>query len=159
MPRFTRLSDIWNLIDSNLKSESRELRIHAESMLGKRSRGSTTELSLKELGCDQGLEHMYHENGCDYYLMYSDNIGGKIGTRPLGELLAEGKTVSIRNGEHGEELYLDNDSRELVPTNIVCFIVGKQGEETALFTWHPGYPLDPYTGKLHKNVGVKLHNG
>ena len=137
---------------------------YARTLLGPRTRGSTTEKALFELGSD-GLPCLvvsdrpikYVGPGFDGASVYTANVpelGGRVGARALSSFDEDDyKFIRVRKGPHGPELYIEDSCEvwtlDFFRSDEVSFVVGPDGD---LWTWHPGSVLDPLSG----NVAVKL---
>jgi len=103
---------------------------HTASLEGPRTRGSTTECALSDLDGSLPLEPLdspYILKGCRAYRSHSMKLGGRLGARPLLDVLKEGYTsaVKIRQGvgKHGPELYLDYPIKDAYMPNVNFFTV------------------------------------
>ena len=159
------VGDIVQLIISNTQSENAELAKHAKTLLGPRTRGSTTEFGLEAMPASHRLDKARPGNtdcvadGCVLYLIGdARRLNGQVKAVPLSQAFVRNLDVQIRDGEHGSELFVDADDCEGIPTNIISVIVGEFAGERAVFTWHPGPPMSPLSEGVKRTTAVKLHN-
>jgi len=157
MKGFTTLKDV----ERAMRALWREDPEYARTLLGPRTRGSTTERALFELGHDgwptlqvRDREIAYvgeGQRGAAIYTAQIPELGGRLGAVPLADLGDDQlERVRVRRGPHALELYVEGvDTSTLPPTDLVTFVVG---QDYTLWTWHPGLPLNPLDGE----VAVKL---
>ena len=181
LPELKTVGDVHDMLDEMV--EAGDLIGHVTTLLGPRTRGSTTEEGLDVLPRNRKLQVAAPSSlseGCRCFYCYAPELGGRTGAVPLGEALRTGLTVKARLGDHGEELYIDEDEGrywEVVAriigndgsesTDKISIIIGWHGEEGSqrpvIFTWHPGEPLRPFkqgwVRELHEDTAVKTHNG
>jgi hypothetical protein len=144
---------------------------HAKSLLGPRTRGSTTDRGLDELP-DLALDDVtdallttVRKPGCRYLQQIVPGMGGMLGALPYGQVSPI--LVRRRQGAHGPELYLDPPLAAAVPSELLTVILGPPGEypefaDGIVYTWHPGEPLDflkDETSQPNPYTAVKTHAG
>ena len=186
LPELKTVGDVHDMLDEMV--EAGDLIGHVTTLLGPRTRGSTTEEGLDVLPRNRKLQVAAPSSlseGCRCFYCYAPELGGRTGAVPLREALRTGLTVKSRLGDHGEELYIDEDEGrywEVVAriigndgsesTDEISIIIGWHGKEGSqrpvIFTWHPGEPLRPFFSgslmqncdwELHEDTAVKTHNG
>jgi hypothetical protein len=161
------------------------LRDHAKSLLGPRTRGSTTTWGLEDVDQLVGkhkkskvLSLMAFEvempeevkmPGCRYFKFSESYLEGTLGARALSRVLKNDwcdHEVKVRKGAHGYELYIDRTPDEWsghgVTTCEHYIILGPDETGTfpeVVYTWHPGRPLAPANKGLSDHTAVKEHNG
>jgi hypothetical protein len=146
MTTIQTVGDICNLIAANLNSNNKVLANHAKTLLGPRTEGSTTRLPLSSVNKSTPVElfdtPQLVRAKC-YIFDTPENMGAMIGVLPLLniQMLGLAQSVVIREGKHGKHLYLIGGESFIQPARDICVIVGQFGNETAVFTWHPGKPL------------------
>ena len=164
MKMMKTVQDILDLLEANLASDKEELRKHAATLVGPRTRGSTTEHGLEKLPEDRKLSHAYSPHiagGCDGYKVDGPELKGKVGAIPFGDAQDLG-TIKVREGDHGLELFLTpstlvrSDFADSFDADEIYFIIGDFEGETALFTWHPGPPLGRLEDGINTVTRVKL---
>jgi hypothetical protein len=168
--RVKTLTDFFELVAANANSTNEKVKEHARTLMGPRTRGSTTVVGLEDV-CDPAtpLANIsarvpMRDMSCEYYqCKVPAQLGARLGAIPLRLALAMGHVVHCRTGEHGPELYLDQDAVRMPPVDFVTIIVGVVGEESDVFTWHPGDPLAPVKTDegmtITDRTGVKTHRG
>ena len=143
---------------------------HARSLMGARTRGSTTVCGLEDIDDQEltvpKLAPEVVRPGVKYYFGIEPKLGGRIGTVSLDDYAATAMTlngVHVRKGRHGFELFIDEPMRPdtLRPTIGFTVIIGPDPELSPevdiVHTWHPGMPMAPCM--ITDATGVKLHNG
>lgn len=159
------IADLHNLIAANLNSTNEQLSGHAGTLLGPRTRGSTTEYGLDELPLDREIFPVYEcsavSDGVDAYWCKANELKPRLGAVELGHCIETRQAVHVREGSHGTELYLDVPPKDcnMPATDYITILVGDCAGERAVFTWHPGQPLPPVSEGLKWNTAVKRHNG
>ena len=164
---YETIGDIVKLVDRMAQSGSEELRKHAATLVGARTRGSTTQIGLSDIRLDQTIELFVSDavsQDCVCFSAAVTGLGGIVKATTLKDALEYGYDVELRNGDHGYELFIDQEDGEGfgIGTNIAYFIIGESEGQDALFTWHPGEPLEPLSGQwgpFRDTTAVKLHNG
>ena len=164
MKQLKNIGDVLDLIEANRNSSNPELAAHAETLLGPRTRGSTTKLGLESLNRDKPISEVSHESveaPCVAYRFHDRSLGGEMGAVSLCRALVASEGVVVRQGEHGPELVAVEPRVQLLQLRYegyVWVVVGECEGEQAVFTWHPGEPLKPYSpdGPLTARTGVKL---
>jgi hypothetical protein len=151
-------ADIRRLLMKNLDSNIEDVSKHAETLDGPRTRGSTTKRGLGSLPNDRPAERVYPaavnpELQC--YKLWAPELCGRIGAISLREALDSGNSVKVRNGLHGNELYMTAVG-ELPMTDNIYVIIGDFMGEQVIYTWHPGEPLGAYEDPLSDMTGVKI---
>lgn len=154
-----------------------ELSGHAQSLLGPRTRGSTTNAGLDKLPLDQEVEEMtgdlcaeVKKPGCRYFRLYAPELHGVLGAITYQTAVQRHGVNGIksREGPHGPELFIDRPqgSEDANETSWLTIILGPAGEygfeSGVVYTWHPGLPLAIYDAsqtEIHPLTGVKTHNG
>lgn len=169
MKRLHTVRDALRLIMDNMQSSNPAIRQHAATLAGPRTRGSTTELGLEDLEHEQLntrlIKEIRYDQPCDYYCAFLSELGGRVAAVPFEDAFAmyPGE-IKVRNGEHGLELYIDqdiHDAKEIDADDgeLISFIVGIEDGEEVLFTWHPGHVLRPLSDGIGEDTAVKTHNG
>lgn len=171
-----RIGDVLDLIARMQESSNAELQQHAATLVGPRTRGSTTTHGLDALPRDRRLEDVtlrltdkVRIPGCRYYRCEAGELNpclGAIAYNVALELFPPDK-IKQRDGAHGPELYLDLDALlENLRVTDICIILGPPGEyedfdDGVIYTWHPGSPLACFKAgeEPHELTGVKLHAG
>ena len=158
------VNDVVELIRSNMTCGDAELEKHAATLLGPRTRGSTTTKGLEDAdpGCElEKLDSKNLEPGCELFVAFLPEMHGMLGAVALEDALFMNLPVSIRDGEHGKELFVDRDKQDVpnTPSSNIRIITGMHNGIPAVFTWHPGQILKPFCGILEADTAVKLHNG
>lgn len=153
------IKDINDLIQDMLNSDN--LADHAATLLGPRTRGSTSRWALRDLDPTTPLEKVTSDHVDEPLELYCatvpDEFGGVISAMRLEDVLYEGHEVKVKAGEHGYELRAVPSGRlKRMPTNEVYFVVGWSGGERALYTWHPGPPLGDIRHGVNDDTGVKI---
>lgn len=150
---------------------------HAKSLLGPRTRGSTTNGGLDKLPPDTEVVEMtdilckdVKKPGCRYFRIYAPTLWpvlGAITYQTACERVGKGR-IKSRTGPHGPELFIDQPEGPSAEneTAWLTVILGPAGEygfpSGVVYTWHPGLPLaiyDPSQTEIHPLTGVKTHNG
>lgn len=165
------IADALALLDSMLQSDDTELAGHARTLVGHRSRGSTTSDGLDELPGSTGLSDdtgtlpdQVKAPGCRYFTAFALGLNpcvGAITYRTAVEMFGK-EAVRERQGPHGPELYIDQSEEDarLVPVAKITIIVGPfKDKGDVIYTWHPGLPLAPLRGAPCDYTAVKLHRG
>jgi len=160
-----------------------ELRGHAQSLLGPRTRGSTTTWGLEDVdkmrpAKNWAISSMAFEvtmpeevslPGCRYFCFTAPELIGKLGAKPLSVVLSgtHANNVKVRNGAHGYELFIDRSREEWegqgkseTCDNYIVIGPDETGNfPEVVYTWHPGRPLAPASKGLTDSTAVKEHNG
>jgi len=151
------VADVCELIFANLNSENEVLAKHATTLLGPRTHGSTTKRSISYVPKNTPLVELVGDFGtAKCYQFETDKLGAILGAKSLIaiQVLGYTRSIIIRDGIHGRELFLLGDTSNLCsPTTTITLIVGEYDNEPCVWTWHPGNPLKPLP------VGFKLVNG
>lgn len=149
MTTIKTVADICQLISDNLNSDNETLKNHAETLLGPRIHGSTTNKALSTVNKNTPVKILDtpQVKGAKCYIFDAPELGGKLGAIPLSDAITRGLRDSIkeRDGMHGKELHTGNIQLDIDEPRI-CVIIGDFESETAIYTWHPGMPLTPYKG-------------
>jgi len=156
------ISNVVNLIYSNTRSQNEALAKHAKTLIGPRTRGSTTSNGLGYIPSYRKLNKINHPlvTDADCYVIHAPELNGRIEAVALEFAWKKNLVVNLREGAHGPELFVDQSQNgQSVPEDNIYIIVGKEGNEDADFTWHPGEPLLPLDKGINPNTAVKLHNG
>ena len=169
MKTFQSVADICQLIFDNLNSENELLRNHAQTLMGPRRHGSTTERPLSFVPKCREVFHLNDPNkfvskGCVGYTFTAPELGGRKGALPLLDVASLGLEQFVREGEgpHGPQLEISRSDipcevwERFGPAENITVIVGEYEGEEAVFTWHPGQPLKPYTGERESMTAVKV---
>ncbi len=156
MKGLSRLKDI----ERAMRAMWREDQEYARTLLGRRTRGSTTSYPLFELGFDgwpklavrdRPIEYVGEgQRGASIYRAAIEELCGTVGAcalEDLSDLMLE--RVRVRRGAHGYELYIPEYERDRRLADEITFVVGP---DYTLWTWHPGPALEP----LSPRVAVKL---
>jgi len=171
----TKLITVGNVVDLiEAMIEESSLSAHAKSLLGPRTRGSSTDLGLETLNrqipivdVTRNICNLIRKPGCMYYMFVAD-IGGKLGAIELKQAETMGINIEMRTGQHGPELYFDIPAEEapMVPTDNIYVIIGPTSEYPGVstdvgvvYTWHPGRPMGVLKDGRNEHTAVKLHNG
>ena len=123
LPELKTVGDVHDMLDEMV--EAGDLIGHVTTLLGPRTRGSTTEEGLDVLPRNRKLQVAAPSSlseGCRCFYCYAPELGGRTGAVPLGEALRTGLTVKARLGDHGEELYIDEDEGRY--WEVVAEIIG-----------------------------------
>mgnify|MGYP006908400863 CR=1 FL=1 len=145
---------ILEKIEEMRNSGIEEIRKHAETLLGPRTRLAFHDIS----------EWDVVQDGCEAYILYlnevqQDVLDPRVGAMPAKDVFPE-SIVSIREGAHGPELFVDEAPGERAKTSVITIILGPSHGKQVVFTWHPGEPAEPFDGTTIKpHTAVKLHNG
>ena len=128
---------------------------YADSLRGKRTRGSVTKLGLDSLPETYTVSESYPHLaavGTKILCGRDGGLGGRVGAVPMRDIDLEKSflidvMLRARVGEHGPELYLDRgeDGAKLPSSGMLTFIVATEGntdglQPGALITWFPGTP-------------------
>jgi hypothetical protein len=157
IPYFTKLSSIQQLIRENSQSANEGLAKHAATLIGKRSHGSTTTKGIEECNPDIPLFELSRTDGLVIYQFQDESIGGVLGAVPFFYAYKNKWKIVIRDGVHGQELFSPDHPEENTSTDLICVIVGIHEGELAVFTWHPGRPLEPLSKGIQPDTAVKLN--
>jgi hypothetical protein len=138
---------------------------YADTLRGPRTRGSTTGKGLEALPEDFVARECYYQDDAGKGVVIlrgeTDALEGQLGVVSLKQALTDGYPVSVREGDHGLELFIDQDDVDLIRTNVLTFLVSNEDHDEVpagcLITWYPGEsaPKLQLTGR----EAVKLHNG
>ena len=149
-------TDILNGIELTASFDSD----YADTLRGRRERGSTTKHGLEELPEDY-VATLDEDQSCAgagtaIYRGGDGVLGGKLGILGLAEALERGLLVTAVLGAHGPELVAKGVSFDSFWSLELTFIVAtpenKEVPAGALVTWYPGR----VTPMLDGNVAVKL---
>jgi hypothetical protein len=155
------VKDIKELILVNAKSKDPQLRAHAETLFGPRTRGSTTSIALMDVPDWVPLEEVENHPdvnpGC-FLFRFSHEVGGVLGALPFSHLYCRGAEIKVQQGAHGLELVTEKRDwqSESVKCNQIYVICGHHAGEFAVFTWHPGEPLGTLDKGICARTAVKL---
>ncbi len=152
------VGDIVNLVMSN--KEIPELHNHAVGILEARKVGSTTKIGLEQVPRDVPVEEVYDRHvrqGCKCY-KFTYDMGGILGAIQFKDAIAKYEKVYARNGRHGIELFVKDDSADLtgIQEDDIYVIVGNHNGVEAVFTWHPGKPLPSVDDGITAETAVKV---
>jgi hypothetical protein len=162
------VGDVIDLIDEMAAGNDEELAKHAKTLQGPRTRGSTTKHGLEAVPRSTPISPSVKQlpDDIEIYDFNAANLWGKLGAMPLSQALEfsneTGTPILVRDGAHGIELYLDRPPEVIADDPIedrIYVICGLHEERPAVFTWHPGKPLDPVEKGLTAITAVKTHNG
>ncbi len=138
---------LGEIIDLMYKmAEIDEYKVHAKTLFGPRTRGSTTVAGLETLPRSIKLESYWKpevcKKECTYWKLTAPELGGQVNVITLEEALRLKYNVKLRDGAHGPELYAIS-TWEGVPDHTICIILGPGNSELSpvVYTWHPGPPL------------------
>jgi len=161
------IKDVGEVIARMMEVEA--LAGHAATLVGPRTRGSTTAAGLDCLPPDTLGEEFTPEAGaipgCRYFafgVTPDSELDPRKGAVSLLEALELRLPVCVRQGAHGPELYVDRELKDLPTTDTVTVILGPDetgSMEEVVWTWHPGPPLGSCSRGLNDFTGVKIHNG
>lgn len=158
------IATVLELMSRMLASNDSAIYQHAKTLTGPRRRGSTTEIGLEQLAGSielQKVEHPVIAQGCTGWMFKSGLLDGRIGAMPLLQAFKDGHSVAVRQGEHGEELYISKQAFPIpasVPAEFTYLIMGPPNEyadfpDGIIYTWHPGEPLLPVVVKGKISIG------
>jgi hypothetical protein len=169
------------LIHAMAGSADPALARHAATLLGPRTRGSTTERGLDAVAPEAPLTEITAElepavqsPGCRYFTFAADGLGARLGAISHWRAVAMyGRTaIKRRQGEHGPELYVQPAAGKpaLEEVRACCrycaVVLGPAGEypefaDGVIDTWHPGPPLAVLQEGQEPTdaTGVKLQAG
>ena len=144
-----KIKEVVSMIDRMCKSNVEGIFEHAKTLIGPRTRGSSSATGLESFSPELELELVEtHNDNVRVYQIQHDNdlFNGKIGVMSLKDALENHHAVGVRLGPHGPELYIANVDRWFMPetfdTNILTVIVGPDKElsphEDVVHTWFPG---------------------
>jgi hypothetical protein len=165
-------ADVVRLIVAMTASTDDKVSLHARTLLGPRTRGSTTDKGLDEVPAaplhevTDALLTTVRMPGCRYFQGIVPNIGGCRGAVAYKEV--DPTTVKRREGTHGPELYIDCPAADaqMDPTNVVTVVLGPVTEypefpNGIVYTWFPGDPLIPLRpgSEPTHDTAVNIHNG
>jgi len=163
LSKLAYLSDVQDLILSNATSSNEKLKLHARTLLGPRTHGSTTRRGIMDGFGYSSLHHIHSaavKPPC-YAFGFNDDtaLGGQLGAVSLAQARMMGLDIQERDGIHGRELF--GTSRIAAKVNMpstteFTIIVGEFEGELAVFTWHPGPPLAPGVDMNNPMTAVKL---
>lgn len=162
------ITTVLNIIAAMASSGVKSLADHAKTLVGPRTRGSTTEAGLETLdGNLEGTEITPVVGaipGCRYVQFQAPAMGCKLGAVTLSTALREGWDVRVRRGSHGLELFRDvsPETVEMPEADFVTVILGPDETGTlpeVIWTWHPGPPMASLRDPLGDFTAVKVHNG
>ena len=166
MSNITNIGDIIAILKKMECDDA--LKSHAATLVGPRTRGSTTTKGLNVLPSSRPLTQVFPDKlvaspGCEYYTVLAPELEGRLGAIPLAAVEEQQLAFKSRKGVHGRELYIDLNPGEveLPSTDRITIIVGPQEgyADGVIFTWHPGAPLASASAPLCDLTAVKLHNG
>ena len=156
------LSDILELLTRNSLSENPDLRVHAATLLGCRTHGSTTEKSLFDIDNPGDVELSPYDSaavqpGAKCYRATVYQFQNRMGAISYEYASRRNWEILERIGVHGHpELWsLDVGRHVRGSCSNLYFIVGNHQGEQALFTWHPGQPLVPGVDRTNPLTAVK----
>lgn len=154
-----KLGTIFSLLS---KMRGREhLADYAKTLIGPRTRGSTTTAGIETLSPNLVGKTFVPETGavpgCTYVHFEAPSLNGRLGAVSLENIPDEDLSlVRVRKGPHGHEFYIDRPQHEGISCSFITVILGPDDNgDDIVWTWHPGLPLEPMN---HKGA-VKLHNG
>lgn len=138
-----------------IKEMKKTMPEYAETLMGPRTRGSTTLKGLDYLDPHRVCKLLeIKENGTHIYTAHAPELDGMCGAGSLKEVIEKGLVdqVRVRVGVHGPELYISNASNQHHPNDDITIItVLDDHGNRVVATWHPGPPFEP----LDTNTGVK----
>lgn len=169
---------VVNLIRRMSTCGSEAIEAQAATLIGPRTRGSTTEKGLDEVAnvplveVTETLSHKVRRPRCRYFEAHVPDLGGRIGAVAYAKAMRsvygiDPNAIVRRAGPHGHELVVDRPLQEieLPRTDTLYVILGPRNEypgfpEGIVYTWHPGEPLRPLTGTENPSphTAVKLYN-
>lgn len=158
--------EILDLLKENENSINLKLSEHATTLFDARHQGSTTKYGLNMIPGQTQLtdvtaefKNILNGDNTKCYRLEAPQLEGRYGVVPI-RIVSDDyiEYVRVRKGLHGYELYIDHElfyqDDDDTYTPYIYFIVGDFEGERALFTWHPGTPLD--TCKITAETAVKL---
>lgn len=146
------IGDLVAVIQNTALSCNAELAQHMTTLLGPRTRGSTTTTwGLESLDPLIPLEEYTLGNvaaveGCRYFQFRTtgDKVG-RLGAIMRDAALGRPEPVCVRKGKHVYELFLDKPADESAMPEVQYYTVitgpFKGCDSEVVWTWHPGNPL------------------
>ena len=163
---YKTIKDIKELRNEMYTGCDPEIVAHARSLMGPRTRGSTTEKGLSAIPDETELIEIFPpaataQPGSRYFTVPAPNIGGRLGAVSLFKAEELGLKVEERMGKHGPELFINRpvEEAEMLPCTFITVITGEHDGQEILFTWHPGGVLGTLAHGRTPQTAVKLHNG
>lgn len=169
--------DVLLLIHQMRTCSIEELQKHAQTLIGRRTRGSITDFGVDHLPADRKLVEFTHcilpevtIPGCRYFSLYASELNPVALAIPYREVREiDRDDIKRRPSPHEpkeDELYFDRPLAEVAgePTDYLTIILGPPGgypgfTNGVIWTWHPGMPLAtlPKGEAPNEYTAVKLH--